>query len=199
MTEIPYVLVLFYSRSGATAKMAQLIGRGVEQVTGIEARIRTVPDVSANTQATEPTIPDSGAIFCNEDDLRNCSGLILGSPTRFGNMAAAMKSYIDSTGALWASGALIDKPCAVFTSTSSLHGGQESTLLSMALPLLHHGMVFCGLPYSEAALNTTSTGGTPYGASHLAGTDSNQKISSEESELCHALGKRIGRLAIALN
>ena len=199
MTEMPYVLVLFYSRSGATAKMAQLIGRGVEQVTGIEARIRTVPDVSANTQATEPTIPDSGAIFCNEDDLRNCSGLILGSPTRFGNMAAAMKSYIDSTGALWASGALIDKPCAVFTSTSSLHGGQESTLLSMALPLLHHGMVFCGLPYSEAALNTTSTGGTPYGASHLAGTDSNQKISSEESELCHALGKRIGRLAIALN
>ena len=199
MTEIPYVLVLFYSRSGATAKMAQLIGRGVEQVTGIEARIRTVPDVSANTQATEPTIPDSGAIFCNEDDLRNCSGLILGSPTRFGNMAAAMKSYIDSTGALWASGALIDKPCAVFTSTSSLHGGQESTLLSMALALLHHGMVFCGLPYSEAALNTTSTGGTPYGASHLAGTDSNQKISSEESELCHALGKRIGRLAIALN
>ena len=199
MTEIPYVLVLFYSRSGATAKMAQLLGRGVEQVTGIEARIRTVPDVSANTQATEPTIPDSGAIFCNEDDLRNCSGLILGSPTRFGNMAAAMKSYIDSTGALWASGALIDKPCAVFTSTSSLHGGQESTLLSMALPLLHHGMVFCGLPYSEAALNTTSTGGTPYGASHLAGTDSNQKISSEESELCHALGKRIGRLALALN
>jgi len=199
MTEIPYVLVLFYSRSGATAKMAQLIGRGVEQVTGIEARIRTVPDVSANTQATEPTIPDSGAIFCNEDDLRKCSGLILGSPTRFGNMAAAMKSYIDSTGALWASGALIDKPCAVFTSTSSLHGGQESTLLSMALPLLHHGMVFCGLPYSEAALNTTSTGGTPYGASHLAGTDSNQKISSEESELCHALGKRIGRLALALN
>jgi NAD(P)H dehydrogenase (quinone) len=199
MTEMPYVLVLFYSRSGATAKMAQLLGRGVEQVTGIEARIRTVPDVSANTQATEPTIPDSGAIFCDEDDLRNCSGLILGSPTRFGNMAAAMKSYIDSTGALWASGALIDKPCAVFTSTSSLHGGQESTLLSMALPLLHHGMVFCGLPYSEAALNTTSTGGTPYGASHLAGTDSNQKISSEESELCHALGKRIGRLALALN
>jgi NAD(P)H dehydrogenase (quinone) len=199
MTEMPYVLVLFYSRSGATAKMAQLLGRGVEQVTGIEARIRTVPDVSANTQATEPTIPDSGAIFCNEDDLRNCSGLILGSPTRFGNMAAAMKSYIDSTGALWASGALIDKPCAVFTSTSSLHGGQESTLLSMALPLLHHGMVFCGLPYSEAALNTTSTGGTPYGASHLAGTDSNQEISSEESELCHALGKRIGRLALALN
>ena len=199
MTEMPYVLVLFYSRSGATAKMAQLIGRGVEQATGIEARIRTVPDVSANTQATEPTIPDNGAIFCNEDDLRNCSGLILGSPTRFGNMAAAMKSYIDSTGALWASGALIDKPCAVFTSTSSLHGGQESTLLSMALPLLHHGMVFCGLPYSEAALNTTSTGGTPYGASHLAGTDSEQKISSEESELCHALGKRIGRLALALN
>lgn len=199
MIELPYVLVLYYSRSGATEKMAQLIGRGIEQVSGIEARLRTVPNVSANTEATEPTIPSSGAVLCSEDDLRNCAGLILGSPTRFGNMAAAMKSYIDSTGALWASGSLIDKPCAAFTSTSSLHGGQESTLLSMALPLLHHGMVFCGIPYTEAALNTTSSGGTPYGASHVAGANSDAEISTEESVLCQALGKRIARLALALN
>lgn len=199
MIELPYVLVLYYSRYGATEKMAQLIGRGIEQVSGIEARLRTVPNVSANSEATDPSIPSSGAVYCSEDDLRNCAGLILGSPTRFGNMAAAMKSYIDSTGALWASGSLIDKPCAVFTSTSSLHGGQESTLLSMALPLLHHGMIFCGLPYSEAALNTTSSGGTPYGASHVAGASSDAEISTEESELCHALGKRIARLSLALN
>lgn len=198
MIELPYVLVLYYSRSGATEKMAQRIGRGVEQFGGIEARLRTVPNVSANSQATEPSIPSSGAVYCTEDDLRSCAGLILGSPTRFGNMAAAMKSYIDSTGALWASGSLIDKPCAVFTSTSSLHGGQESTLLSMALPLLHHGMVFCGLPYSEAALNTTSSGGTPYGASHVAGANSDAEISAEENELCQALGKRIAKLSLAL-
>jgi NAD(P)H dehydrogenase (quinone) len=199
MIELPYVLVLYYSRSGATEKMAQLIGRGIEQVSGIEARLRTVPNVSANSEATEPSIPSSGAVLCCEDDLRHCAGLILGSPTRFGNMAGAMKSYIDSTGALWASGSLIDKPCAVFTSTSSLHGGQESTLLSMALPLLHHGMIFCGLPYSEAALNTTTSGGTPYGASHVAGANSDAEISAEESQLCQALGKRIARLTLSLN
>ncbi|MFT6092941.1 MAG: NAD(P)H dehydrogenase (quinone) [Pseudohongiellaceae bacterium] len=199
MIELPYVLVLYYSRSGATEKMAQLIGRGIEQVSGIEARLRTVPNVSANSEATEPSIPSSGAVLCREDDLRHCAGLILGSPTRFGNMAGAMKSYIDSTGALWASGSLIDKPCAVFTSTSSLHGGQESTLLSMALPLLHHGMIFCGLPYSEAALNTTTSGGTPYGASHVAGANSDAEISAEESQLCQALGKRIARLTLSLN
>jgi len=199
MIELPYVLVLYYSRSGATEKMAQLIGRGIEQVSGIEARLRTVPNVSITSEATEPSIPSSGAVFCSEDDLRHCAGLILGSPTRFGNMAGAMKSYIDSTGALWASGSLIDKPCAVFTSTSSLHGGQESTLLSMALPLLHHGMIFCGLPYSEAALNTTTSGGTPYGASHVAGANSDAEISAAESELCQALGKRIARLALSLN
>ncbi|MFT4672301.1 MAG: NAD(P)H dehydrogenase (quinone) [Pseudohongiellaceae bacterium] len=199
MIELPYVLVLYYSRTGATEKMAQLIGRGIEQVSGIEARLRTVPNVSATSEATEPSIPSSGAVFCSEDDLRHCAGLILGSPTRFGNMAGAMKSYIDSTGALWASGSLIDKPCAVFTSTSSLHGGQESTLLSMALPLLHHGMIFCGLPYSEAALNTTTSGGTPYGASHVAGANSDAEISAAESELCQALGKRIARLALSLN
>jgi NAD(P)H dehydrogenase (quinone) len=199
MIELPYILVLYYSRSGATEKMAQLIGRGVEQVSGLEARLRTVPNVSANSEATEPSIPSSGAVLCGEDDLRHCAGLILGSPTRFGNMAGAMKSYIDSTGALWASGSLIDKPCAVFTSTSSLHGGQESTLLSMALPLLHHGMIFCGLPYSEAALNTTTSGGTPYGASHVAGANSDAEISAEENQLCQALGKRIARLALSLN
>lgn len=198
MNNPPYILVLFYSRYGATKKMAQLIARGVEKVSGIEAVIRTVPNVSANNEATEESIPEKGAIYCSEDDLRNCAGLILGSPTRFGNMAGAMKSYLDSTGSLWASGALIDKPCAVFTSTSSLHGGQESTLLSMALPLLHHGMIFCGIPYSEPSLNTTTSGGTPYGASHLANPDSNGEISAEEKDLCLALGKRLARIATAL-
>ena len=194
----PYVLVLFYSRSGATAQMAQLIGRGIEQVTGIEARLRTVPAVSTVTEATEPDIPDSGAIYCTEDDLRNCAGLVLGSPTRFGNMAAALKYFIDNTGALWLSGALIDKPAAAFTSTSTLHGGQESTLLSMLTPLLHHGMLFCGLPYSETGLSSTTSGGTPYGASHLAGPNSDRKIDATESELCVALGKRVATLAVKL-
>jgi len=160
----PYILILFYSRYGATEKMAQTLARGVEQLElngrRIEARLRTVPSVSATTEASEPQVPASGATYCSEDDLRHCSGLILGSPTRFGNMAAALKYFIDSTGALWSSGALIDKPFATFTSTSSLHGGQESTQLSMALPLLHHGMIYCGIPYSEAALSTTTTGGT---------------------------------------
>lgn len=194
----PYVLVLYYSRSGATAQMAQLIGRGIEQVTGIEARLRTVPAVSTVTEATEPDIPDSGAIYCTEDDLRNCAGLVLGSPTRFGNMAAALKYFIDNTGALWLSGALIDKPAAAFTSTSTLHGGQESTLLSMLTPLLHHGMLFCGLPYSETGLTSTTSGGTPYGASHLAGPNSDRKVDATESELCVALGKRVATLAVKL-
>ena len=194
----PYVLVLYYSRSGATAQMAQLIGRGIEQVTGIEARLRTVPAVSTVTEATEPDIPDRGAIYCTEDDLRNCAGLVLGSPTRFGNMAAALKYFIDNTGALWLSGALIDKPAAAFTSTSTLHGGQESTLLSMLTPLLHHGMLFCGLPYSETGLSSTTSGGTPYGASHLAGPNSDRKIDATESELCVALGKRVATLAVKL-
>ena len=194
----PYILVLYYSRSGATAQMAKLIGRGIEQVAGIEARLRTVPAVSTVTEATEPDIPDSGAVYCTEDDLRHCAGLVLGSPTRFGNMAAALKYFIDNTGALWLSGALIDKPAAAFTSTSTLHGGQESTLLSMLTPLLHHGMVFCGLPYSEAGLTSTSSGGTPYGASHLAGPNSDRKLDATESELCVALGKRVATLAVKL-
>ena len=193
-----YILVLYCSRNGATEKMAQLIGRGVEETTGIEARIRTVPAVSPNTEATEPPVPESGAIYCTEDDLRNCAGLALGSPTRFGNMASALKHFIDSTGSIWASGALIDKPVGTFTSTASLHGGQEITLLTMAIPMLHHGMIYCGIPYSEPALNATLTGGTPYGASHVAGSESKNVISSHESELCHALGKRLAIISARL-
>ncbi|MGY8786341.1 MAG: NAD(P)H:quinone oxidoreductase [Pseudomonadales bacterium] len=191
----PYVLVLYYSRYGATQKMAQLLARGIEQVSGIEAKVRTVPCVSANSEATEPEVPNEGAVYCSEEDLKNCSGLIIGSPTRFGNMAAALKYFLDGTGAIWASGSLIDKPVATFTSTSSLHGGQETTLLTMAIPLIHHGMVFCGIPYSEAALNTTTTGGTPYGASHLAGAKGNNPISDDEAVLCAALGKRVATIA----
>lgn len=194
----PYVLVLYYSRHGAVARMAELIARGIEQVPDIEARVRTVPAVSPNHEATEPPIPESGAVYCQEDDLRRCAGLVLGSPTRFGNMAAPLKYFLDSTGSLWVSGALIDKPAAVFTSSSSLHGGQESTLLSMMNPLLHHGMVICGLPYSLSQLNTTSGGGTPYGPSHHAGPDSNKSISDSETQLCIAMGERIAKLALKL-
>ena len=196
---LPYVLVLYYSRSGATEKMAQLIARGVEEIPGVEARVRTVPPVSPDTEATEPIVPESGAIYCAEDDLRNCQGLALGSPTRFGNMAAPLKYFIDTTGSLWASGSLIDKPVGAFTSTASLHGGQESTLLTMAIPMLHHGMIYCGIPYSESALNATQTGGTPYGASHIAGIGDKPNISDHESELCIALGKRIASLSARLS
>ena len=197
-TASPYVLVLYYSRQGATEQMARLIGRGIEQVGNIEARIRTVPAVSTVCEASASEIPDTGAIYCTEDDLRHCSGLLLGSPTRFGNMAAPLKYFIDGTSALWLSGALIDKPAALFTSTSSLHGGQESTLLSMMNPLLHHGMILCGLPYSEAKLSSTQSGGTPYGASHLAGPNSDRKVDQDESELCIALGKRVARIALQM-
>lgn len=190
-----YVLVLYYSRYGATARMAQLIARGVELNQGIEARVRTVPPVSPDTATSAPAIPEQGAIYCSEADLRECAALALGSPTRFGNMAAPLKHFLDTTGALWASGALIDKPAGVFTSTSSMHGGQETTLLSMMLPLLHHGMLISGLPYSEDQLMSTASGGTPYGPSHLAGTDNKNEVSTAESDLCVALGKRLGRLA----
>jgi NAD(P)H dehydrogenase (quinone) len=195
---LPYVLILYYSRYGATEKMASLIARGIEQHTGIEARIRTVPAVSPDTEAGDPEIPESGAVYCDEDDLRNCAGLVIGSPTRFGNMAAALKYFLDNTGGIWTSGSLIDKPAAAFTSSASLHGGQESTLLTMLVPLLHHGMIFCGIPFSEPALSTTTTGGTPYGASHVAGAKNNP-ISEEESVLCTALGNRIARLTLKLN
>ncbi|MEH6558709.1 MAG: NAD(P)H:quinone oxidoreductase [Oceanicoccus sp.] len=194
----PYILVLFYSRHGSVADMAKQIARGVEQVTGIEARIRTVPAVSANSEAVEDDIPADGPLYCSMDDLENCAGLVMGSPTRFGNMAAAMKYFIDSSSSLWLSGAMIDKPAAVFTSTSSLHGGQESTLLSMMLPLLHHGMVTVGIPYSESALMNTVSGGTPYGASHLAGKDNERQLDTDESALCQALGKRVANLALKL-
>jgi NAD(P)H dehydrogenase (quinone) len=192
-----YILVLYYSRQGATAEMADHIARGVELIPGIGARLRTVPAVSANCEKTEDDIPASGPLYCELDDLRDCAGLVMGSPTRFGNMAAPMKYFLDQTSALWLSGAMIDKPAAVFTSTSSLHGGQESTLLSMMLPLLHHGMLIAGLPYSEAGLMRTQSGGTPYGASHWAGPDNDRDIDEGETALCRALGQRVARLAVA--
>lgn len=194
----PYVLILYYSRHGSLTAMAKEMARGVEQVSGIEARLRTVPAVSANCEATDPAIPAEGAVYCTEEDLRHCAGLLLGSPTRFGNMAAAMKYFLDSTSSLWLSGALIDKPAGTFTSTSSLHGGQETTLLTMALPLLHHGMIWAGIPYSNAELSSTTDGGTPYGASHLAGIKGNCQLSNTEARLCRAQGERIARLALKL-
>lgn len=195
----PYVLVLYYSRSGATARMALDIARGIEHVNGIEARVRTVPPVSPTCEQTSPEIPAEGAVYCSLDDLRNCSGLVLGSPTRFGNMAAPLKHFLDSTGSLWLNGSLINKPAAVFTSTGSLHGGQETTLLTMMIPLLHHGMVLTGLPYSEPELMSSRSGGTPYGASHVAGADSSNTITDEEKRLCLALGKRVASLALTLD
>ncbi|MBT3049141.1 MAG: NAD(P)H:quinone oxidoreductase [Candidatus Thiodiazotropha sp.] len=185
------VLILYYSRHGATAEMARIIARGVEEVAGVDARLRTVPEVSPLCEATEESIPESGAPYVSEADLRQCDGLILGSPTRFGNMAAPMKHFLDTTSQLWMSGALIDKPAAVFTSTASLHGGQESTLLSMMLPLLHHGMLILGVPYSETALLHTQSGGTPYGASHLAGGESKLPLSEEEKRICKTQGRRM--------
>lgn len=193
-----YVLILYYSRNGSTLEMAKHIARGVELVAGIEARLRTVPAVSPVTEASAPAIPDTGAVYCSEEDLKHCAGLILGSPTRFGNMAAPLKYFLDGTSTQWLNGDLINKPAAVFTSTSTLHGGQESTLLSMMLPLLHQGMVITGIPYSEASLSTTRTGGTPYGASHLASGDTPNKLSNDETILCQALGKRIATLALQL-
>ena len=190
----PYILVLYYSTHGATKEMARQIARGVEQ-TGMEARLRTVPPVSTTCEATAPTIPDEGALYCTEADLSHCAGLAMGSPTRFGNMAAAMKYFIDSTSGIWMSGALIGKPASVFSSTSSLHGGQETTLLSMMLPLLHHGMLITGLPYSETTLLSTTSGGTPYGATHVAGKDNQRPLDEDERVLCQAQGKRLAEIA----
>ncbi|MES9828161.1 MAG: NAD(P)H:quinone oxidoreductase [Candidatus Thiodiazotropha sp.] len=192
------VLILFYSRHGATAEMARDIARGVEEIPGVTARLRTVPEVSALCEATQDTIPESGPPYVSETDMRECDGLILGSPTRFGNMAAPMKYFLDTTSQLWMSGALIDKPASVFTSASSLHGGQESTLLSMMLPLLHHGMMIQGVPYSETALLHTQSGGTPYGASHLAGGDSKLPVSDEEKRICKTQGRRMAETVIRL-
>lgn len=194
----PYVLILYYSHGGSVAAMAQHIARGVGLVKGIEARLRTVPPVTPVSEATAPAVPQSGAAYCTEDDFAEASALALGSPTRFGNMAAAMKYFLDGTAAQWLSGRMINKPAGVFTSTASLHGGQESTLLSMMLPLLHHGMLFCGLPYSESALTLTQSGGTPYGPSHHAGTTDNLPLTDDEKQLCQALGKRLATLALQL-
>jgi len=193
-----YILVLYYSRFGATAEMAHLVARGVGEG-GMEARLRTVPGISANPEATEPPVPDSGAPYATLDDLRDCAGLALGSPTRFGNMAAPMKYFLDGTSALWLNGSLDRKPAGVFTSTGSLHGGQEATLLSMMLPLLHHGMYLVGLPFTADALNRTRTGGTPYGASHLAGMAQPEtvRLSDDERELARLLGRRVAELALA--
>ena len=193
------ILVLYYSRKGATAEMAQLIARGIEEVPGAQARLRTVPPVSTVCEATADDIPSEGPPYVSHDDLRECSGLVLGSPTRFGNMAAPLKYFIDSTSDFWLSGVLAGKPAGVFTSTSSLHGGQESTLLSMSLPLLHHGMLITGIPYSEIDLMHTTTGGTPYGASHVAGADSKRELSDEEKRICKALGKRLAEAAVKLS
>lgn len=193
----PYVLVLYYSRHGATERMARQIARGVE-LAGLEARLRTVPAVSADCEASAPDIPAEGAPYATLDDLKGCAGLALGSPTRFGNMAAPLKYFIDGTSSLWLSGELVGKPAAVFTSTASLHGGQESTLLSMLLPLLHHGMLITGIPYSEPALLSTTGGGTPYGASHYAGADGKRGLDEQESALCRTLGQRLAQTALRL-
>lgn len=194
----PYILVLYYSRHGATAEMARQIARGVE-ASGLEARLRCVPAVSTECEAVAPSIPEQGVVYASLDDLKNCAGLALGSPTRFGNMAAPLKYFLDGTSSLWLSGDLVGKPAGVFTSTASLHGGQESTLLSMLLPLLHHGMLITGLPYSESALVETQGGGTPYGASHHAGADGKRALDEHEKTLCRALGKRLGQTAQLLS
>lgn len=197
--KLPYVLVLFYSRTGQTAELASQIGRGVARVAGIEARLRSVPPVSPDTEASLPAVPDNGAPYASKSDLAHCAGLAIGSPTRFGNMAAPLKHFLDSTGDLWLSGTLEGKPAGAFTSTGSLHGGQETTLMTMMMPLLHHGMVVCGLPYSEKSLGETTTGGTPYGPSHWAGTGEQQPLSSHEKNLCQAFGERLARLALKLS
>ncbi|MGZ8290027.1 MAG: NAD(P)H:quinone oxidoreductase [Telluria sp.] len=194
----PIILVLYYSRHGATRKLAELIAQGIESVPGAEARLRTVPAVSTVAEATEPAIPNSGAPYVELQDLAECAGLALGSPTRFGNMASAMKYFLDGTSADWLAGTLAGKPAAVFTSTGSLHGGQESTLLSMMIPLLHHGMLVMGLPYTQPELMTTSTGGSPYGPTHWSGLDGDKPISNDEKRLAVESGRRLAETAARL-
>ena len=192
------VLVLYYSRHGATAQLAREIAQGIDSVKGVSARIRTVPAVSANTEATEPDIPEEGPPYAEPADLKESAGLAMGSPTRFGNMAAPMKYFLDGTVGTWLAGDLINKPFCVFTSTGSLHGGQETTLTSMALPLIHHGMLWLGIPYSEQALNDTHTGGTPYGVTHWAGGQGQHPVSEHEKTLARAQGARLAKAALAL-
>lgn len=189
------ILVLYYSRGGSVAALARQIARGIEEVPGAVACLRTVPPVAVVTQLAAPPVPEDGAPYVERDDLQRCAGLLLGSPTRFGNMAAPMKHFLDSLGAEWASGTLVGKPAAVFTSTATMHGGQESTLLTMMLPLLHHGMWVGGIPFTEAALNSTRTGGTPYGSSHLAGAADDVALSEDEKQLARALGRRVAATA----
>jgi NAD(P)H dehydrogenase (quinone) len=193
------ILVLYYSRSGKVDRLAHLIARGIEQVGGARARIRTVPPVSPVSEQTASAVPTRGAPYAALSDLEECAALALGSPTRFGNMAAPLKYFLDTSGALWMRGALAGKPAAVFTSTATWHGGQESTLLSMMLPLLHHGMILLGLPYTESALASTRSGGTPYGATHVAGRDNEHAVSEEERILSLALGKRLAEVALKLS
>ncbi|STX39503.1 NAD(P)H:quinone oxidoreductase [Legionella feeleii] len=194
----PYILVLYYSRTGATAQLAQYLARGVESVTGIETRLRTVPPVSATCEAVDKSVPDTGAPYATLDDLRHCQGLALGSPTRFGNMAAPLKYFLDSTTPLWLTGDLVGKPACVFSSSTSMHGGQETTLTSMMLPLFHHGMLLLGLPYTEPTLSSTQTGGTPYGVTHVSGLSNVTSLSQDEIILAKQLGKRLGEIAMSL-
>ncbi|MDR3387018.1 MAG: NAD(P)H:quinone oxidoreductase [Rudaea sp.] len=195
---MPEILIVYYSRNGSVAQLARLIARGVEEIPGMQARLRSVPPVAAVTATAQAPEPDEGAPYATLADLRDCAGLILGSPTRFGNMAAPLKYFIDSTAAEWASGALAGKPAAVFTATATMHGGQETTLVSMMLPLLHHGALLVGIPYTEAALNATTTGGTPYGASHVTGTDGSRQLSDDERSLARTLGRRVAMIAAKL-
>lgn len=192
---MPDILVLYYSRGGSVAALARQVARGIEQVPGMRARLRTVPPVAPVTETASPPVPEEGAPYVGREDLADCVGLAMGSPTRFGNMAAPVKHFLDGLGAEWASGTLAGKPAAVFTSTATQHGGQESTLLSMHLPLLHHGMLIVGIPFTEAALSTTRTGGTPYGASHVAGPKDDLPLSEDEKHLAQALGKRLAAVA----
>jgi NAD(P)H dehydrogenase (quinone) len=192
------ILVLYYSQHGAVRRMAELIADGIERVPGAAARLRTVPKVAPVTEVAAPQVPPDGAPYCELRDLEECAGLALGSPTRFGNMAAPLKHFLDGTSSLWLNGALAGKPACVFTSTASLHGGQETTLLSMMLPLLHHGMLIVGLPYTEAEVLSTRTGGTPYGPSHVAGAAADQPVSNAERALCVAQGRRLAEIALKL-
>jgi len=192
------ILVLYYSRSGHTAAMARQVCRGVERVPGVIARLRTVPRVSAVVEAVEDEVPGEGPPYADVNDLVECAGIVMGSPTRFGNMAAPLKYFLDGTGTLWANGGLVGKPAAVFTSTSTMHGGQESTLLSMMLPLMHHGMLIAGIPYTEKALHETDAGGTPYGASHVSGDDGDKTLTPMEKALCQLIGQRVAETALQL-
>ena len=193
------ILVLYYSRHGSVKSMAEIIARGVESVEGTQARIRSVPSVSTVCEATAKPVPDEGAPYVTHDDLKECAGIIMGSPARFGNMAAPLKYFLETTGSLWLSGTLVNKPAAVFTSSSSMHGGQEAALLSMMIPLLHHGAIIAGIPYTDADLLQTTSGGTPYGASHVSGADSDLPITDQEKRLCTNLGKRLATLAKQIN